>query len=176
VQVEVGGAYTGSTDGNDLLIAEQGGGAAAGAGFITTGASSAGLFAADAGSRIFFAFNVRESQAGVFQGEVHYIFQHTVGGVLHTYQVDSTVSSSFGRNTATGQANVVATATLTDVTNRRAPVVIATNLTLQVQLTDAATDSIAFTLWNGSTLEFSNHWDGFDSVQDVLGFGILRVW
>src|SRR5207237_6664184 len=129
-------------------------GSASGAGFIIAGSSSAGLFAADAGTRIVFGFNVKE-QSGVFNGEAHFIFQRTVSGVLRTYQVDSVAITSFGRDTSTGKANMIATATLTDVTNRGNPVLIAQNLTLQVSLTNApsaSANSIAFTLWNGTTL------------------------
>ena len=79
----------------------------------------------------------------------------------------------------TSKANMIATATLMDVTDRGHPVLIASNLTLQVSLTDTTThpqtSSIAFTLWNGTTLDFSNDWDGFDSVEDLLRAGTIVV-
>ena len=78
------------------------------------------------------------------------------------------------------KAVFVSKANLTDITNPLAPLSIGGNLSLQVNLTDngdpGTSDQIAFSLWdNGSTLLYSNNWNGTNSIESVLGGGNLVV-
>jgi len=47
----------------------------------------------------------------------------------------------------------------------------------QITLSDngepGSTDSIGFTLWNGSTLVYSSNWNGARTIEQVLGGGNL---
>jgi hypothetical protein len=58
--------------------------------------------------------------------------------------------------TYTGKANI------TDVTDPNVPISLGGNLIFQVDMTDRGepgnTDSIAITVWDGSTLLFSSNW------------------
>ena len=62
---------------------------------------------------------------------------------------------------------------------RRRRVSLGGNLTLQMSMTDkgepGSADSIAVTLWNGSTLLFSSNWDGAKTPEQLLGGGNLAV-
>ena len=50
---------------------------------------------------------------------------------------------------------------------------------LQMSMTDKGEpgkdDTIAVTLWNGSTLVFSSNWNGAKTVEQILGGGNLVV-
>lgn len=82
--------------------------------------------------------------------------------------------------TCWGVSNFSSKANLTDVTNPLAPVSVSGGpFTLQMSLTDKGEpgkdDSIAVTLWSGSTLVFSSNWNGAKSVEQLLGGGNLVV-
>jgi hypothetical protein len=68
-----------------------------------------------------------------------------------------------------------ATATLTDVTNRRRPILIASNVPLHVMATDAGGDSIGIALWSGNRLLHSSRWTGFSTLEQTLAGGNLNV-
>jgi hypothetical protein len=179
VQVVVGGNYTASSPGNDLLVAGKPGGAASGAGFFFAGNSSAGALAADPGSRISYGFNVRDSLKQGLDGEAHVIFVRTINGLAHTFEADSRSILSYGEDPVTGLANFTALADVTDVTNRGRPVTVATGVTLQFDVTDSPVspkaNTVGVTIWNGTTLTFSSDWNGLQTLQDLLSGGTVVV-
>ena len=66
------------------------------------------------------------------------------------------------------------TADLLDVSAKGPGVVVATGLTIEVTVTDRGkgkTDSVGFTLWDGSTLVFSSDWNGAMTLERVLDGG-----
>jgi hypothetical protein len=66
-----------------------------------------------------------------------------------------------------------------DTGKPRRPITLATNLALQVTVTDAGGhgpgDTIAITLWNGNTLLFSSAWTGAQTVEQALKTGKITV-
>jgi hypothetical protein len=78
-----------------------------------------------------------------------------------------------------GAATFISKANLTDITDPLNPIGIAGNLSLIVTLTDngepGSSDTIGFTLWNGSELWFSSNWTGAQTEEQVLAGGNLAV-
>ena len=127
--------------------------------------------------------NVKYNKGGSnLQGNANIIVR--AGGRI--YQIKSNSLSSLGVNpspcaqatsTSPCTANFVSKANLTDITNPQDPIALGGNLTLQMQITDkgepGSGDTIAFVLYNGSTLLFSSGWNGTQTVQRFLGGGNL---
>jgi hypothetical protein len=178
VQVIVNGNYAGQTSGLDLLTLAKQDGSVSGGGWIRASSATAGQFAADAGSKINYSFNVKQNSQGM-SGQVMVIFRRTSGGVLHSYEFATSQITSFGDNTSTGQANFSAVGNLMDVTDALHPVLVASNVTLGVAATDGGnggqTDMLGITLWSGQTLDLSTDWNGLNTVQDLLGGGNINV-
>ncbi len=154
-----------------------------GGGYLTE-SSSAGTYAADAGRKANFGFNVKFNKgAKSLQGNVNILFRQ--GG--HTYQIKSNALTSLGEKPspctkATASSSCTATfvskANLQDITDPSHPVSLGGNLTFQMSMTDygsRAMDTIGFTLYNGSALLFSSDWNGTRTVEQLLGGGNLSV-
>jgi hypothetical protein len=130
---------------------------------------SAGTRRADAGSRLYFEFDVKFNTA---TGPTGYVEINYDGGG-RTYRI--TTSGIAGMGAFAGLADVRATATLTDVTNRKRPVVVATNLSLHLTVDGRDPDSIGVTLWDGNRLVLSSRWTGFSTLEQVLAGGRIDV-
>jgi len=72
------------------------------------------------------------------------------------YRIRSDDIDSLGAHA--GNADVRATASLTDITNRRRPIVVADNLTLRLTADGTDPDAIGITLWAGNRLVLSSRW------------------
>ena len=131
--------------------------------------SSGGVYAAAAGTREYFDFDIKFNTSSGPSGQVEILF--TSGG--RSYQIDSSDIDSLGASLA--KADFRATATLTDVTNQRRPIVVASNVTLHVMATDAGGDSIGIALWSGNRLLHSSRWTGFSTLEQALAGGNLNV-
>jgi hypothetical protein len=132
-------------------------------------ASSGGQYPATAGTREYFDFDVKFNTSSGPTGQVEILF--TSGG--RSYEIKSADIDSLGASLA--QADFRATATLTDVTNRRRPILIASNVTLHVFATDAGGDSIGIALWSGNRLLHSSRWTGFSTLEQALAGGNVNV-
>ena len=184
ISVIVNNFYTGSTT-TLVEVAQPDGSFITGGGY-TVASSSAGSYAADAGTNINGGYNVKYNKGGKnLQGQVNIRFQS--GGRF--YQLKSTAMDSLGvvlrksdgtpcggppSATCFGIADFRSKANLTDVTDA-IPVAIFGNLSLQMTVTDkgepGSADSIGVTAWNGPTLVFSTNWNGAQTVEQVLGGG-----
>ena len=151
-------------------------------GFITGGgyivnAASAGQYAGTIGVKANYGFNVKNNKSGKsLQGRVNVIIRRLEGAVWKTYQIKSNAIDSLAQQVSsptTGTAQFVSKANLTDITDPYNPLVIAGGLGFQMTITDrgepGTTDSLAFTLWNGSTLLYSSSWDGVKTVEQRGG-------
>jgi hypothetical protein len=96
-------------------------------------------------------------------------FQDASGGPCRSHR----------REKCVGKAEVRAKASLYDVSVPWRPVLVASNLSLQVTATDnrrrGTRDSIGLTLWNGSALLFSSRWDGTQTVEQTLSAGKIDI-
>jgi hypothetical protein len=143
-------------------------------------ASSAGLQAGDAGSKTFFTLNARRSlQTPV--GQLNVILRRTEDDGIHFYQVRSRSITSLQTDRASGAATLVASASLSDITNPFRPVLLEEQATALIGLDDngrpgALTDGLRITVWNESgQLWFSNNWDGVRTVEQTIWRGDVRV-
>jgi trimeric autotransporter adhesin len=83
-------------------------------------------------------------------------------------------------STCIGLADIRWTASLVDVTKPWKPVSVASDLALQVTVTDkgdrhGSGDSIGITLWNGNALLFSSKWNGSATLEQLLKAGKITV-
>jgi hypothetical protein len=193
ITTTVSGYYTDTTSNVPTVIevADNTGQFITGGGYLVE-AKSAGSTPAANPSKMNFGFNVKYNSKGTNpQGHINVIYRN--GG--HVYQIKTTATDTFGTalklngGTATcagppsatcwGLASWSSKANLTDVTNPNSPVSLGGGWSLQMSMTDKGEpgkdDSIALTLWNGSTLVFSSNWDGAKTPEQVLGGGNLVV-
>jgi len=187
INISVDGYYVGTAEGLVEVATPDGS-------FITGGAwrtasASFGQYAATAGGREQFAFNVKYNKNNTnIQGHANVIF--VSGG--ETYQILSNALDSLGTALKTptggactgvpsatcwGIASFRAKANLTDITNPLNPISIASNLSLQLTLTDkgATGDTIGAALYRGNTLLFASEWDGSKTVEGTISGGNLSV-
>jgi len=178
-----------------IEVANPNGSYITGGGYMVESASS-GTYAATNTSRTNLGFNVKYNKNGTNpQGHVNIIFRKTIGGVVHVYQIKSNAMDTFGTSlkdsttsaacagppgsTCYGLADFKSKANLTEVTNPTSPVSLGGNLSLQMTLTDkgepGSTDTMAISLWNGTTLLFSSYWTGTQTTQQLMNGGNLVV-
>jgi hypothetical protein len=188
IDIYVNNYYAGSGTGV-VEVAQPDGSFITGGGFsvLTT---SAGTYKAGSDTRMNFGFNVNYKNAKNLQGHANIVYRS--GGLI--YQIKSNAIDSLGivRKTPTGATctgSVSSTcwglgdfrskATLVNVTNPLNPVTISGNLSLQLTLTDkgepGSNDTVAVSLYNGSTLVFSSEWNGKTTVERLLAGGNLVV-
>ena len=74
-----------------------------------------------------------------------------------------------------GNADIRATSSLTDITNRRRPIVVADSLTLRLTADGDDPDAIGITLWAGDRLVLSSRWTGWSTLEQTLAGGRIDV-
>ena len=155
-----------------------------GAGYIPSSGSN-GQYAADQGTGIQFATNVKYNKSGKnLQGRINVILSRTeADGIVHVYQLKGNVMNSLATNTtdpANKQAAFTGKAAMVDITDVENPVPVAGNLTVQMDLTDRGTsgtnDGIAITVWaNEGALLLSSNWTGTATTRTILGGGNISI-
>ena len=163
-----------------------------GGGYLVQTASY-GQYAAGAGTRANFGFNVKYTKSGTQpQGRINVIFRKDG----RTYQIRSNSIATFGTSlyavpgtagcktltpssTCIGYADFKGKATLQDVTNPLAPISLGGNLDFQFTLTDKGEpgtyDEVGISLSNGSILYFSSNWASSQTVKQVIAGGNVVV-
>jgi hypothetical protein len=184
INIEVSGYYVRNdqSDNTVITVYKPTGDFITGGGYVLPSKSS-GVYAADAGSKTNFGFNVKYNKKGTnLQGNMNFIFRRSVAGIVHTYQIKANSMVSLGVNIANPLAQkavFVSKANLTDITNPLSPISYGGNLKLQVNMTDkgepGSNDQIAISLWDGSTLLYSSNWVGSSTSEMLLGGGNLLV-
>jgi hypothetical protein len=198
IDVVVGGFYTGTST-SVIEVDDPEGSVVTGAGLILA-SRSAGVYAADAGSRVAFAVSVKykvpdrdkhdQRAPRAPKGHVEVLFRsHGNSYVLRSSDVDLLGVSEatpqgkecHGRAPkCIGKAETRWTASLIDVTRPRRPVTVRSNVALQVTATDAGDrhgsgDTIGLTLWDGNSLLFSSAWTGAQTVEQAVKTGKITV-
>ena len=173
VDMVVGNYYTGTSSTSVRVLNPTGTQApnqshVDGQGNITIG-PSAGTHRADTGSRLNFELDVKFNTATGAIGYVEALYE----GGGKTYRIRSDDIDSIGASGA--RADLRATASLTDITNRRRPLLVADGLTLRVTVDGGGPDAIGLTLWQGNRLVFSSRWTGFSTLEQVLAGGRIDV-
>ncbi len=198
IDIAVAGYYSG-TGSAMVTVAQPDGSFVTGGGHLVIG-TSAGSYAADAGSKMDFGLDVKyKGKAQDLKGQVTVTFW--AGG--RKYELKSKLIASLGialrtpsgdpctaapSPTCLGLADVRGTATLTDVSKPTPGVKpppkphtpVLSDLTLRVTFTDQGKpgkngDTIGITVWNGSTLIFSSAWNGASTVEVPLAGGDVVV-
>ena len=155
--------------------------------FITGGGSlvssqSAGAKGAANGTPQKFNFNLLYD-SGAVKGSFRLTFSRTeADGHAHDYAIEAdpaTISLSFVHNDH-GIAYAAGSATLTDVTDARQPVVVASAAPMLLTVIDdspAKTQpKLSLVLFNrGGGLWFSSSWDGARTVEQELATGTLQI-
>lgn len=169
--------YTGMTGpiaGTAVVEVAQPNGKFVTGGGYTTVASSAGTYAADPGTRMYFGFYVNYNNRQALQGHENVFFSRAG----HVYLIRSRNITGFGVSPNAGMANFRAQVDLLDVTDK-SPVLVASDLTLAVTMTDRGgprtNDTIGVTLTEGNKLVFSSEWDGAKTVEDRVDGGNVVV-
>jgi hypothetical protein len=173
IELVVGGYYTGTTAASIRVLNPSGTSApneshVDGRGNIAIG-PSAGTHRADAGSQLFFELDVKFNTATGPSGYV----EITYSGGGRTYRIRSDDIDSLGASA--GNADIRATASLTDITNRRRPILVADNLSLRLTADGIDPDAIGITLWAGNRLVLSSRWTGWSTLEQTLAGGRIDV-
>ena len=179
IGVKVGGYYTRDAAGDDALLTL----ATPTDDFVTGGgtamlSSSAGAYAADAGSSAQFTVDLKYDKSGAVKGDFRLAF--TRG--QRKYELTDLASASYAieRTAGGGRVAVIAAATLRDVTSASAPSVVAEGVPLIVTMTDdgepAVRDALSVALLNpDGGLLFAAAWNGTRSVEATLRNGNIAV-
>jgi hypothetical protein len=173
VDVVVGNYYTGTTSATVRVLNPTGTEApneshVDGKGNIAVG-PSAGTHRADAGSLLYFELDVKFNTASGPSGYVE--INYNGGG--KAYRIRSDDIDSLGASA--GNADIRATASLTDITNRRRPILVADDLTLRLTADGNDPDAIGITLWAGNRLVLSSRWSGWSTLEQQLAGGRIDV-
>ncbi len=186
IDVLVDGNYTATTQATVVVtLADKGvAGVITGDGeFTFSSSSSAGTYAASAGTTGKFAIDAKSDVKGP-KGTASLTYK----AGSKTYRIELTTLSVLGKSRQDGGTNCTkppsttcaglgylrGTARLLDATGKN-PTTIGTGFTVQIVLSDRGktNDSIGFTLWNGTTLLFSSEWDGAITRERNLTKGNL---
>ena len=130
---------------------------------------SAGTHRADSGSQLYFELDVKFNTAS---GPTGYVEINYNGGGK-AYRIRSDDIDSLGASA--GNADIRATASLTDITNRRRPILVADGLTLRLTADGSDPDAIGITLWDGNRLVLSSRWTGWSTLEQTLAGGRIDV-
>ena len=187
INVEVGGGgYYVRNNPTDLAVVtlySPAGDYVAGGGYLSNPNNSDGLYRGTPGLRTNFGFVVKYTNKGTNpHGNMDVIYRRMIGGDVHTYQINSTSITYVAVNDVSHSgknALITAKANLNEITNPGSPILMGSNLKLQVRMTDNGDnpggDKIAISLWNGSSLLFSSSWNGLLTTQTQLGDGNLII-
>jgi hypothetical protein len=154
-----------------------------GGGYLMNPFNTGGTYAGTPGLSTNFGFVVKFQDKGKTpNGNIHMLIRKADDDGIHTYLVESTSITSVGVTNHTHHStisSVVAKANLTDITDISAPVILGSNLKLQLNLTDNSesnsNDLIGMTLWNGGTLLFSSSWTGNSTAQRMISGGKIII-
>jgi hypothetical protein len=169
----------------------------------TTGPLSTGVYAGDVGRKTNLGFNVKYNKSGTnLQGNLNLIVRKgttvyqfksnslsslsvsyckAVSGVITAGSCTSAPSGSC-KTDASPTCPITATFLgKANLNNATTGVSVAGNLSLQMALTDwgepgstgPGPDTIAITVYNGSSLWFSSQWNGTQTIQKLLDGGNL---
>jgi autotransporter-associated beta strand protein len=146
---------------------------------------SAGQMAGDAGSQNNFGFNVKYNKSSrTLQGTINTLIRRTEADGVHVYQIKGNVLTTLWAIPRIGiipaWASVTGKASIQDITNPLAPVLVEGNATIKIDMTDrndAGTgDAIAITTWNKTGgLLFASNWNGIVNDQQVLAGGNINI-
>jgi autotransporter-associated beta strand protein len=146
---------------------------------------SAGEKAGDAGSKNNFGFNVKfDRRSRNLQGNFNTIIRRTEADGLHVYQVTGNILNTLwaipGFGALPAWASFSGKASIQDITNPLAPVIVDDNVTVKMEMTDRSEtgtgDAIAITIWNRTgVLLFASNWNGWRNDDQVLAGGNIRI-
>jgi hypothetical protein len=162
--------------------------------FVTGGGhlvltNSTGSYSGTAGSNMSFGFNIKWLNSGNnLDGKINIIYRKLVSGVWKTYQIKNdnkvkTMSIDLSDPNYRKAITTSAKCTLTDITNPASPVLIASNLTLSMDVWESTTvnngslDKISAALTgNGNLgLMFSSYGGGSGAVPQNISAGKIKV-
>jgi hypothetical protein len=184
IYTEISGYYMNPPDLTVVTVYKPTGDFITGGGYIIP-YKTEGAYASekDGNLKTNFGFNVKYNKNGTnLQGNMNFIIRNRENGLVKTYQIKSNAMTSLGVDISKlleQKAVFVSKANITDISNPLLPVPLGGNLTLQINMTDrgepGSNDMIGISLWDGSTLLYSNSWNGSSTDQQLLAKGNLVV-
>jgi VCBS repeat-containing protein len=153
---------------------------------VTTGGgnlelfASGGQLAAVAGSKKNFGYK-GDSGRGTRDpsGDINIVYDYEDAEGMKLYQIKAPNITSTGTVApAAGHpwAEVTGIADLLDVTDTQNPVVLLSDLLVQVEATDNAPDSVAYSVWDADGyLIFATNWNGYEPVEQHLSGGNIDI-
>lgn len=171
IGIEVGDYYTrnANSDNTFVTIYKANSDLITGSGIILPNQSK-GAYPSDPALPVIFAFNAKNSKCGKstkLDGDVIILYFRTEGTKKLAYEISSGKFISLGAdisNPAAKTAVFIANARLKNISNPLRPVLIAENLSLQVNIIDngepGVKDKVAISLYSGNNLWYSSNWTG----------------
>jgi len=141
---------------------------------------SGGLYPADRGSKKNYGFKLDSGKGNKDpSGDINIVYDYTVGGEPRLYQIKAqtivSAATKVDANThpvaeGTGAGNLI------DITDSGNPLVLATDLLVQVEATDNAPDSVAYSVWDATGyLIFATNWAVYQPVEQELSGGNIDI-
>ncbi|ROO62153.1 metallopeptidase family M12-like protein [Micromonospora sp. Llam0] len=156
------GRYTGSSS-STMTVAPTTGWSVDGVGYLRSPQTD-GVYPLDPDHRLEFDFDGRFGNGGNLAGKV--LVGYRSGDKRYKFQGSTLEALGFWSTAGIPQAYLRYQVTLYDLSTPQQPVPVATDLTLQMEVSDAGygrQDSIAITIWDGDLLMFSSWWTGHGS-------------
>jgi hypothetical protein len=173
IGIIVNGYYSrdSSTDNTVVTVSKPLNNSITGGGYLIN-EDSAGTYAGDDGLRTNFGFNVKYNKKLTnLQGHFNLIIRQD--GVI--YQAKANAMLSLAVDPIARTATFVSKANLQDISDPYNPISLGGNLSLVVTLTDpgepGSSDTIGLTLWRGTELLYSSHWNGVQTIEQFLDGG-----
>ncbi|MFC0772235.1 T9SS type A sorting domain-containing protein, partial [Terrimonas alba] len=175
VYAVVNNYYTGDNtlDPGNVTISVPGTESVTGGGYLVMH-NSIGTYAGTTGTKTNFGFTMKWTKSGTNpKGQCNIIIRRN-GRV---YQIKSNAISSLAVNGSSG--NFATKANMKDITDPLNPTTVSGNADLFVNMYDGSPggqlDSISILYQNGSTIIYSSHWNGTQTVRRLLNGGNVQV-
>jgi hypothetical protein len=182
IRILVNGHYVdnNTAENSVVTVSQATSGMITGGGYLVN-TNSGGQYAADAGQKTNFGFNVKYNKSNTnLQSNINTIIRR--GGRVYQIKGNSMTSLTNQLNSSGtgGTSTFNGKASIQDITNPLATVAIDGNVSLQVKMTDngepGSSDKIGITVWNkNGGLWFSSNWVSPNTVQQLLEGGNLVV-
>ena len=175
VYAVVNNYYSGDNalDPGSVTIAVPGSESVTGGGYLLM-QNSIGTYAGTTGTKTNFGFTMKWTKSGTnVKGQCNIIVRRN-GRV---YQIKSNAITSLSVNGSNG--NFATKANMRDITDPLNPITVSGNADLFVNMYDGSPggqmDSISILYQNGSTIIYSSHWNGTQTVRRLLDGGNIQV-
>jgi hypothetical protein len=141
---------------------------------------SGGELPADFGSKKNYGFKLDSGKGSKDpSGDINIVYDHTVDGEARLYQIKAQTIVSAAANLGADphpRAEGTGLGELIDITDSGNHVVLKQDLLVQVEATDNAPDSVAYSVWDAAGyLIFATNWSIYEPVEQELSGGNIDI-